>query len=427
MEPDSLRSPRPTPRPLPPVALYIHVPFCVSLCPYCDFVVLTGRASRGPANRIDAFLAALHVELDLRADETDAAHGLASAAAQPLPGWRHPVAAGRRMPSRGLVEHVRRRYGLAADAEVTLEANPGAGEHGDLAAARDAGITRLSIGAQSLQAAELTRLGRRHRPDDVAGAVSAAREAGIGSVSLDLLTDIPGQTLETWRASLTAAAAMRPDHVSVYALSLDDPDAEGLTGPTGDHLPLRPGARRWRERARPEQDEDRAADMDTITDEVLGAAGIVRYELANHARPGHESRHNLAYWHALPHEALGPGAHAFDGALERRWNAARLAGYLEALTPRDGSPATLPPGGRDRVEPAVARAESVILGLRLRDGVPVGLVDDPQLGPALGWALEQGLAEVAAGRLRLTARGRNLSNEVFVRLLPTSEAGRPRR
>ena len=408
---------------MPPVALYVHVPFCVSLCPYCDFVVLTGRASRGPANRIDAFLEALHVELDLRADVADVAHGPVSddGPRRPL----HSLYLGGGTPSllsaaavAALVDHARRRYGLAPDAEVTLEANPGTDEHGDLTAFRDAGITRLSLGAQSLQQAELTRLGRRHRPDDVLHILAVARAAGFTSTSLDLLTDIPGQSLESWRDSLSQAAAMRPDHVSVYALSLDDPDADGLTGPEGDHLPLRRGARRWRERARPEQDEDRAADMDAITDEVLGAAGIHRYELANHARPGHESRHNLAYWRARPHEALGPGAHAFDGALERRWNAARLAGYIGALVPHDGSPARLPPGGRDRATPAVAYAEAVILGLRLREGVPVVLVDDPDLGPALTWALETDLAEVVLGHLRLTPRGRGLSNEVFMRLLP---------
>jgi putative oxygen-independent coproporphyrinogen III oxidase len=407
------------------VALYVHVPFCVSLCPYCDFVVLTGRASRGPANRIDAFLDALHVELDLRADIAEAIRGTRA----PLrslylgggtPSLLTPAAVA------ALIEHVRSRFGLATDAEITLEANPGPDEHGDLSAFRRAGITRLSLGAQSLQPAELTRLGRRHRPADVESTISAARNAEFSSVSLDLLTDIPGQTLETWRDTLGQAIAMRPDHVSVYALGLDDPDTEGLTGPNGDHLPVRPGARRWRERARPEQDEDRAADMDAITDELLGAAGIERYELANHARSGHESRHNLAYWHALPHEALGPGGHAFDGALERRWNAARLAGYVEALTPQDGSPARLPPGGRDRVEPAVARAESVILGLRLREGVArAGLLEDPEAGPALAWAVGEGLAEIIDERLRLTSRGRGLSNEVFVRLLPSRQSGRP--
>ena len=127
-----------------------------------------------------------------------------------------------------------------------------------------------------------------------------------------------------------------PDHVSAYALTLDDPDAEGLTGPTGDHLPTKAGARRWRTAAIEEQDDDRAATQYGLAVERLGEAGFRGYEISNWARPGHESRHNLAYWTRRPYEAVGPGAHAFDGAT-RRWNAARLDGYLAALAPADGS------------------------------------------------------------------------------------------
>ena len=117
----------------------------------------------------------------------------------------------------------------------------------------------MSFGAQSLDAAELRRLGRRHRPADVGDAVAAARGGGIGSVNLDLLYDVPGGSVATWMTTLDAALELGPDHLSLYALTLDDPDAEGLTGPGGDHLPTPAGARRWREAARPEQDEDRAA------------------------------------------------------------------------------------------------------------------------------------------------------------------------
>ena len=163
--------------------------------------------------------------------------------------------------------------------------------------------------------------------------------AGIGSVSLDLLYDVPGQGEETWAATLDAALALSPDHVSAYALTLDDPDAEGLTGPAGDHLPTQAGARRWRTKAIDEQDDDRAAAQYDIVVERLAAAGFRGYEISNWARPGHESRHNLAYWERRPYEAVGPGAHAFDGA-SRRWNAARLDGYLAALAPADGSEPT---------------------------------------------------------------------------------------
>ncbi len=331
----------------PPAALYVHSPFCRSLCPYCDFVVYAGSAARGPRSMIPTYLRALDAELALRADALDVAFGPAGTDLRPplaslyLGGGTPSL-----LPSEAIaaiIERVRVRFGLAPDAEVTLEANPGPDDRGDVAGFAAAGVTRLSIGAQSMDAAELRRLGRRHRPEDVVETVGRARAARIRNVSLDLLYDVPGQTLATWTASLEAALALVPDHVSAYALTLDDPDAEGLTGPLGDHLPTTPGARAWRKRAGAAQDEDRAAGAYALADAMLDAAGLPWYELSNWARPGAASRHNLAYWWRLPYEAVGPGAHAFDGE-DRRWNAARLDGWLGALDPPVGAP-RLPPGG----------------------------------------------------------------------------------
>ncbi len=292
----------------PPVALYVHVPFCISHCPYCDFVVVAGRDARGPANRIDAFVAALETEIHLRADALDARCGVT--------GLRPPLASlyfGGGTPSllpattiARLVALVRERFGLAADAEVTLEVNPGPDERGDAREQRAAGVTRLSVGAQSFDAVELRALGRRHAPEDAAATLAAGRAAGIPSLSIDLLYDIPGGELATWEKTLEAALATEPDHMALYALTLDDPDAEGLTGLSGDHLPVRPGARRWRERAMAGQDGDRAAAMYELADRRLAAAGFGWYEISNWARPGHRSRHNLAYWARVPYEAVGP-------------------------------------------------------------------------------------------------------------------------
>ena len=408
-----------------PVALYIHVPFCLSICPYCDFVVVAGRAARGPANRLEAFLAAIHVELDLRADDLDTTVGSGRAPLSSIYlGGGTPSLLG---PSQvcGLLDHVARRFGIARDAEITLEANPGRGDRGDLAGFRAAGVNRLSLGVQSLDPAELRTLGRRHGPADVTDAVAESRAARFRSVNLDLLYDVPGQSLRSWEWTLHAALRLEPDHVSAYALALDDPDAEGATSPLGDRLPLRPGAGAWRRRARPAQDEDRAADQYEMAERRLVAAGLRRYELSNWARRGHESRHNLAYWRCEAVEAVGPGAHAFDGALTRRWNAARLEPYIASLRPADGGPAALPPGGRERLDPATGRAEAAILGLRLRTGIDGAALLDPALAAGLEWGIEAGLVE-AGRRLRLTSRGRLLASELFVRLLPDTPRAAPR-
>jgi oxygen-independent coproporphyrinogen-3 oxidase len=305
---------------------------------------------------------------------------------------------------------------VTADAEVTLEANPGPDERGDLPALARAGVTRLSIGAQRMDPGELRALGRRHEPGDVAVTVHAARAAGIPSVSLDLLHDIPGGTLEGWTRTLDAALALDPDHLSVYALTLDDPTAEGLTGSTGDHLPVSAGARRWRDRARAGQDEDRAAVEYRHAVERLAAAGFRGYEISNWARPGHESRHNLAYWRRRPHEAVGPGAHAFDGRT-RRWNAARLDAYVAALTPDDGVPG-LPPGGEETPDPAAARGEAIVLALRTDRGVTLEEAAEPPLAGVHRWGVDTGLLDVTPeGRLVLTTRGRLLGNELFSQLV----------
>ncbi|HEX8026476.1 MAG TPA: coproporphyrinogen-III oxidase family protein, partial [Candidatus Limnocylindrales bacterium] len=256
------------------MALYVHVPFCVSICPYCDFVVYAGSASRGPRSRVAAFVDALETELRLRADALDARWGLSRPALQSLylGGGTPSLLPPERVAA--LIAAVRARYGLASDAEVTIEVNPGPDERGDARALREAGVTRLSIGAQSLDPGELRRLGRRHAPRDVADSIRAARESGIESVSLDLLYDVPGQTPASWVRTLDAALALEPDHLSLYALTLDDPDLDGLAGAFGDHLPLRRGARQWRQAARGEQDDDRAARMYELADERLRAAGL---------------------------------------------------------------------------------------------------------------------------------------------------------
>ena len=418
--------------PLPPVAVYIHLPFCVARCPYCDFVVYAGGDARGPRARTGQLYEAVRRELELRADALDQRFG------RPAPGGpREPLRSvyfGGGTPSlvpaewlERLMATVRTRFGVSPDAEVTLEANPGPDERGDAAAFAGAGLTRISFGAQSMDAGELKRIGRRHSPEDVAAAVAEARAAGIGSINLDLLYDIPGQLAAGWEATLRAALALAPDHLSLYALTLDDPDEEGITGAGGDHLPTPPGARRWRQQARLDQDDDRAADQYGLATDLLAAAGWRGYEISNWTRPGHESRHNLAYWQRDPYEAVGPGAHAFDGQT-RRWNAAALEPYLGALLPAAahggaeagrGDPPTLPPGGSEVPDPRAAAAEKMILALRLDRGVTEAAASEPPLAGVREWAEEAGLLESVLldgePRVHLTTQGRLLSNELFSR------------
>ncbi len=381
-------------------------------------MVYAGSAARGPSSRVEAYTAALLTELTLRADALDAAFGPVGAERRPLEtvyiGGGTPTL----LPSASItavLSLVCERFGIAPDAEVTIESNPGPDERGSASALVGAGVNRLSLGVQAFDPELLRRLGRRHSADDVAAAVGEARAAGIRSVSVDVLYDAPSQSVAAWGETLDAALALGVDHVSAYALTLDDPDLEGLTGPLGDHLPTRAGARRWRSAAVLEQSEDRAAEQYLLAVSRLGTAGFRGYEISNWGKPGHESRHNLVYWQRRPYEAVGPGAHAFDG-VTRRWNAARLEGYLRALA---GASPVLPPGGSEVVDGADAAAERVILALRLDTGLPLAEASSPgsPLEPHLAWALDAGLLEVAADRVRLTTRGRLLSNELFSRLV----------
>ena len=412
--------------PLAPVALYVHLPFSVARCPYCDFVVYAGGDARGPRARTERLYEAVGRELEMRADLLDERFGAVATPAHPplrtvyFGGGTPSLVPGEWLER--LMTTIWSRFGLSAEAEVTIEANPGPDERGDLAAFRRAGVTRISFGAQSLDAGELRRIGRRHSPADIATAVRAARDAGIQSINLDLLYDVPGQSVAAWEATLRAALALAPDHLSLYALTLDDPDEEGITGPQGDHLPTPPGARRWRERARLEQEDDRAADQYTLAVDLLAARGWRGYEISNWARPGHESRHNLVYWQREPYEAVGPGAHAFDG-VTRRWNAAAMDPYIAALVPGGaGGPAPiLPPGGAETLGAATASAERLILALRLDKGVAEIEATRPPLAGVRDWAESAGLLEVVEidgePRARLTTRGRLLSNELFSRLV----------
>ncbi len=297
-------------------------------------------------------------------------------------------------------------FGIADGAEITLEVNPGPGDRGDIAGFAAAGVNRISIGTQSLIPAELRQLGRRHSPQDVAETIQQARSAGVRSVSVDLLYDVPGQTIAAWRASLDGTLALEPDHVSAYALTLDDHE------PGSDHISPSRGATQWRARARHDQDEDRAAQMYELADEMLTRAGLHWYEISNWSRAGHQSQHNNVYWQGQAWEAVGPGAHAYDGIGTRRWDDANLERYVSALARRD-----FPPTGQQLSTPSEDQAEKAILRLRTVAGLPRAIARLPRFESAVSWGLANQILEDNEEGVRLTLRGRLLSNELFSRLL----------
>ena len=407
----------------PPRGLYLHVPFCRSLCPYCDFVVIAGAAAFGPRSRIGGYLNAVEREIELRANANDVAFGelgemrsgvqRAPLETLYLGGGTPSLLPAEQLAS--LISRVRDRFGLANDAEVTLECNPGADERGDFTASVQAGVTRFSIGAQSMDVAALRDLGRRHGPDDVAASIREARAAGATSVSIDLLADLPGVSLESWARSLDAALALQPDHISVYALTLALGGADEGEGSVDDRLATPAGAIAWRQRAAAEQDEERGAQELELLDTRLPAAGLNWYEISNWARAGHTSRHNRLYWERASVEAVGPGAHSFDGAT-RRWNSANLDAWEGAL-----ASGVMPPGGASaQLSDRDAAAEALVLSLRMATGVDRAVATAQGFAEALIWGEANGVLTPHpedAARVQLTMRGRLLSNELFSRIV----------
>ncbi len=384
--------------------LYVHVPFCRLVCAYCDFVTVGGRAAD-----IGRYTEALRRELELRA----------------APGELRTVYFGGGTPSLldgariGVILGAARERWPAALEEVTLEANPSARETPDWAGYRAAGVTRISLGVQSLRDEELVSLARGHTADEARDAFAAARAAGFDDVSLDLIYGIGGQTLADWRDGLERAIELGPDHISCYALQL-------ALAPDEWAAPPRPGALRWRGRMAGRQDDGLAAEQYALAEELLADAGFIHYELSSWAQPGHESRHNGAYWARRPYTGIGAGAHSYDGDAERSWNERDLDAYLAGV-----SAGERPVAGREQLDTASRAFEAVALGLRrvaglsrsaYRDEFGEDPLDrDPR---AVRELAESGLLEVDADTLRLSPQGRLMASEVLLAFVPETAARR---
>ena len=293
---------------------------------------------------------------------------------------------------------MRTRFALPPDAEVTAEANPDPGLAGRLGALRAAGVNRLSIGVQSFEPAELHVLGRRHTAADVAGAVRAARAAGFANLSVDLIFGVPGQTEESWAASLDAAVDLGVEHVSCYGLTIE----EGTPYAT------------WFERDPAAfASESREAAMYALAIERLRAAGLEHYEISNWARPGFRSQHNAIYWANDPYLGLGVGAASYLGGV-RSTHTRELDAYcLAALA---GDPI---PGESERLEGPKQVGEAIMLALRTAEGVDLdafreryGIDVNERYREVVDDLVAAGVLSAGATQLRLTERGRFVANDV---------------
>ncbi|MCW2968736.1 MAG: hemN [Solirubrobacteraceae bacterium] len=361
--------------------LYVHVPYCTARCGYCDFNTYVAPAAERAGF---AALAALEI--------AQAARTLAAPLETVFFGGGTPTLLA---PAdlAAILDAARTECGLAADAEITVEANPETVDERSLAQLRAAGFTRISLGMQSAAAHVLATLDRRHTPGRAVAAAREARAAGFEHVSLDLIYGTPGESDDDWRASLEAALSADPDHVSAYGLIVEPGTA------------LRARVRRGE---LPAPDDDVLADRYEIADDVLTAAGLRWYEICNWTRSGGECRHNLGYWRGADWWGVGPGAHSHVAGV--RWfNVRRPAEYARRL-----SAGQSPAAAREVLDGPARRFERVMLEVRMADGLDLGLVADEGARRLAA----DGLLELGSGRAVLTRRGRLLADRVVRELTP---------
>jgi oxygen-independent coproporphyrinogen-3 oxidase len=404
------------------VALYLHVPFCHTRCYYCDFNTYAGILPlREP------YVRALLTEITLAGQLAQHPDGTPRRSRTIFFGGGTPSLLSVAQITR-LLAACRSAFAVDASAEITLEANPGTLTQEQLEGLRAAGVNRLSMGAQSFDAGLLKALGRIHTPEEITQAVHFARVAGFPSLNLDFMFGLPGQTMHHWRETLERALELRPEHLSLYSLIIE----EGT--------PFYIWAQEGRITA---GDEDLCADMYEYADERLAAAGYLNYEISNWALPGHASQHNLTYWQNLPYLGMGAGAYSSFGR-RRSSNERDPQQYIRLLkqaSGREGGTTFVPPGergGTKVVPPSLLpiveseeigqqqeMSETAFLALRTAMGLHLPTFAERFAQPFqtfVGSRLQRveaaGLLAYEGDWLRLSKRGRLLGNEVFLRLLP---------
>lgn len=388
-----------------PYAVYLHIPFCVHRCGYCDFNTYAGLE-----DLIPAYTTALCREIAL----------VAQSAGERLPV--HTIFFGGGTPSllseaqlESILFSLAEAFAWQPGIEISLEANPGTVSLASLQAMRRLGVNRLSLGMQSAHPGELRLLERQHDYPEVVRAVTAARQAGFDNLNLDLIYGLPEQELATWQHSLELALGLHPEHLSLYALTLEH------------GTPLK----RWASRGLiPEPDPDQAAEMYEWADERLAEAGYEQYEISNWSRAQQPCRHNLQYWRGLPYLGLGAGAHGYAAGV-RTANVLAPAAYIARLEsgavqdfPRSPASASL-----TSVDRQAEIGETMMMGLRLtqegvseadfqaRFGQSLEALFTAEIKELQSYGLLQWTGEAPRRRLRLTPRGRLLGNQVFMRFL----------
>ncbi|WP_415252144.1 radical SAM family heme chaperone HemW [Thermomonas sp.] len=380
----------------PPLSLYVHLPWCVRKCPYCDF---NSHEARGGAPDFDGYVDALLADLDFDL---------------PLAWGRtvHSVFFGGGTPSLfppavidRFLQQASARLRFAPDVEITLETNPGTVEHGPFAGYRAAGVNRLSFGVQTFDDACLQRLGRIHSSADAQRAVQAARDAGFDNFNLDLMYALPQQTLAMALDDIERAITLQPTHISHYQLTLEPNTVFAARVPDG--IP----------------DEDSAWDMQEACQARLADAGFAQYEVSAYAREGHQCRHNLNYWQFGDYLGIGAGAHAklTLGAQQqvlRRWKLKHPAHYLAKAGTADAI------GGDETLTAERLPFDFMLNALRLNAGVPMAMFEArtglprAAIDGQLAKARQNGWLEAEADRLRPTELGRRFTNDVIGLFLP---------
>jgi putative oxygen-independent coproporphyrinogen III oxidase len=377
--------------------LYVHIPFCAVRCGYCDFNTYTATELGGGASQ-DAYAATAASEVTMAAKVLSASGLPPRKLSTVFFGGGTPTL----LPAEDLALILRTaigQWGIDDGAEVTTEANPDSVTPESLAVLKDAGFTRVSFGMQSAVPHVLKVLDRTHTPSRVPQVVRWAREAGL-AVSLDLIYGTPGESLADWRHSLETALSYEPDHISAYALIVED----------GTKL-----AAQIRRGEVPGIDDDDHADKYELADQLITEAGLGWYEVSNWARtPEQACRHNLAYWRGDDWWGIGPGAHSHVGGV-RWWNVKHPAAYAGRL-----AQGLSPAAGRETLDPETRNVERVMLEARLHSGLAVSTLGADGRHEVAG-LIADGLVEPAAafrGRLVLTLKGRLLADAVVRRVLP---------